>query len=58
MEKITVEMTQSKETPNTHKYDEVETPGSPKMLRNVYLPKWYMNGSTPKRIRVTVEAID
>lgn len=55
MQEQKVTLKASKETKNCIKYDEVEVPGQPPIVRNIYLPKWL---SPPKTIVLTIKASD
>ena len=62
MEKIQVEMVphprpDKAETQNTLRFVEEAEGGLPPVLGGLYIQKWKMNGSRPRRLRVTVEEI-
>jgi len=56
VKKRTVVLGFERETKNTYRYQEVESPGEPPILRTLYLQKWFTGNPAPEKIKVTIEA--
>jgi len=57
LEKIVAEFEQEKVTKNTIRYTEIIEGGVPPKIRTVYIQKWALGTTPPKKVRVTIEEI-
>ena len=57
MDKTVVEFTHRNETKGTHRYEEVEQGGKPPVVGGLYLKKYALPSTPPRRLRVTIEEV-